>query len=266
MDDFTEYGDATKVSEGLILRVTAGSEVLGTAVEGTDDHDEMGIYVEPLTDVLRWRPPQNAYTFRTQPEGHRSGPGDTDYVAYPLRRYVELAMKGNPTMLVPLFAPRDLVLHTTPHGNLLREGRHRFLSVQTAQRFLGYMHAQRERMMGRGKQNRVPNRPELVEKYGWDTKYGAHSLRLALQAREVVGTGTLTLPLPDECRREVIGVRVGEYTKDEVLARVAFLEDECRDRLDSGDHALPPEPDRAWIAEIVTRIHRAAWGFVQPPF
>lgn len=48
--------------------------------------------------------------------------------------------------------------------------RRKFLSQLAVERFLGYMRAQRERMLGLSKRN-VPNRPELIEKYGWDVKY-----------------------------------------------------------------------------------------------
>lgn len=262
----TEYGNRSTAHKGLILRTVAGSGALGIAVEGTDDRDEIGIYVEPLTTVLDWHTPEKAYVYRTQPEGSRSGPGDLDYVAYPLRRYVELAMTGNPSVLVPLFASRADVVHTTTWGNLLRENGRRFLSVAAGERFLGYMHSQRERMMGRGNQRRVPNRPELVEKYGWDVKYGAHALRLAYQAQEVIGSGTLTLPMSEHQRAVVVSVKVGAISRDDVHEKIQYIEEECRDRLDSGDHALPPRPDRAWIREVVADAHVAAWGLAYPPF
>ncbi|HUY44275.1 MAG TPA: nucleotidyltransferase domain-containing protein [Streptosporangiaceae bacterium] len=50
--------------------------------------------------------PFDHYVFRTQPEGARSGPGDTDLVMYSLRKYLRLAVKGNPTALLPLYAHR----------------------------------------------------------------------------------------------------------------------------------------------------------------
>jgi len=46
----------------------------------------------------------------------------------------------------------------------------------------------------------VPNRPELIEAYGWDVKHGSHALRLAHQGFEIASTGSLSLPLPDRER------------------------------------------------------------------
>src|SRR5688572_32190046 len=108
----------------------------------------MGIFIEPAGHVIGLRPPVNHYVFRTQPEGARSGPGDTDLVMYSLRRYIRLATKGNPTALLPLFAPPETVLVLTPLGEQLRALGRAFLSQQAVQRFLGYMTSQRERMLG----------------------------------------------------------------------------------------------------------------------
>ena len=36
---------------------------------------------------------------RTQPEGVRSGPGDLDLIVYSLRKWMRLALTGNPTVL-----------------------------------------------------------------------------------------------------------------------------------------------------------------------
>lgn len=50
--------------------------------------------------------PLEHWVERTQPEGARSGPGDLDLVAYNLRKYLRLALKGHPTVLLLLFVPR----------------------------------------------------------------------------------------------------------------------------------------------------------------
>ncbi|GAA0901564.1 hypothetical protein GCM10009559_68280 [Pseudonocardia zijingensis] len=92
----------------------------GIAIPGTDDHDEMGVFVEPAECVVGLAPPVPHYVFRTQPEGARSGPGDTDLVMYSLRKYLRLATKGNPTALLPLFAQTEAVLVLTPLGEELR--------------------------------------------------------------------------------------------------------------------------------------------------
>ena len=151
--------DKTPFKGDEILRTVVGSGVHGLAIEGTDDHDEMGVFIERRSMVIGLDPPMDTYTWRTQPEGARSGPGDTDYVAYSLRHFLNLAIAGNPTVLLPFFAPEASLLIETKLGGQLRSMRNCFLSREAAWRFLRYSEQQYERMHGRGKQNRVPNRP-----------------------------------------------------------------------------------------------------------
>lgn len=66
-----EYGDASVALPNEILRSVVGSGVHGIAIEGTDDHDEMGVYVEPPTYVLGVERHRDDYIWRTQPEGVR---------------------------------------------------------------------------------------------------------------------------------------------------------------------------------------------------
>ena len=90
----------------------------------------MAVFVEPPEYLLglrlaRKRGVRNAFRFehwveRTQPEGARSGPGDLDLVAYSLRKYVRLALKGHPTVLLLLFVPDELTLVETELGRRLR--------------------------------------------------------------------------------------------------------------------------------------------------
>lgn len=207
-----EYGDPEVALPNEILRSVVGSGVHGIAIAGTDDHDEMGVYVEPPEWVLGVTKHREDYIWRTQPEGVRSGHGDTDLVLYSLRKYLRLAIKGNPTVMLPLFAPPESLIVVTPLGEELRARRTAFLSQLAVERFLGYMHSQHERMLGHSKRS-VPNRPELIARYGWDTKYGSHALRLAYQGLEIASTGKLTLPLPEQERERVLAVKRGEVDR-----------------------------------------------------
>lgn len=256
-----EYGDPGIALPNEILRSVVGSGVHGIAIAGTDDHDELGVYIEPPERVVGLLPRQPHYIWRTQPEGVRSGHGDTDLVLYSLRKYLKLALKGNPTVLLPLYAPEADLVVRTPLGEELRALAGAFLSRQSVERFLGYMTAQHERMLGGGRRGRVPNRPELVERYGWDVKYGSHALRLAYQGREIALDGRLTLPLrPDEQAR-VLAVKRGEVGRDEVSAEITAVEAEVRTALDDGRSPLPPAADRDRISSWAVDAQRRHWGW-----
>jgi hypothetical protein len=257
----TEYGDGDVARAGEILRTVVGSGVHGIAIEGTDDHDEMGVFIEPPACVVGMRGPIDHYVYRTQPEGARSGPGDTDLVMYSLRRYLRLATKGNPTALLPLFAPPESVLALTELGEQLRAMRASFLSQQAGHRFLGYLSAQRDRLLGMGR-GHTPNRPELVARFGYDVKYASHALRLAHQGLEIVRDGWLTLPMPDRERERVRQVKRGDVPSlDEVVAEINALQGEVQDRLATGRTPLPAQPDLPAISDWSVKAHRRHWGW-----
>ena len=255
-----EYGDPAVALPNEILRSVVGSGVHGIAIEGTDDHDELGIYIEPPEYVFGTDRHRDDYIWRTQPEGSRSQHGDTDLVLYSMSKYLQLAIKGNPTVMLPLFAPTESLIIVTPLGEELRALRASFLSQQAVERFLGYMHSQHERMLGQSKRN-VPNRPELIEQFGWDVKYGSHALRLAHQGFEIASTGHLTLPMPQAERERILSVKRGEIPRDEVSAEIANLEAEVRALLDAGRTPLPLVADDAVITAWSVNAHRRHWGW-----
>jgi predicted nucleotidyltransferase len=255
----TEYGDPTMARAGEILRTVVGSGVHGIAIAGTDDRDEMGVFIEPPGHVVGLLGPADRYVFRTQPEGERSGPGDTDLILYSLRKYLRLATKGNPTALLPLFAPEDAVLVLTPLGEELRALAPFVLSQRAVHRFLGYMNAQRERLLGAGG---APNRPELVARYGYDVKYASHALRLAYQGLEIVRDGRLTLPMPRAERDRVLRVKRGDVTAlADVLEEIDAVQADVRAVLASGQTPLTAEPALDVISDWSVSSHRRHWGW-----
>lgn len=254
-----EYGDREAAERGQILRTVVGSGVHGIAIEGRDDRDEMGVYIEYPERILGIDPFRESYIMRTQPEGARSGPGDLDLTSYELRKYLRLAVKGNPTALLSLWCPMDSVIHMNATGADLRKLREHFLSVHAIHRFLGYMRSQQERMNGDGKQNRVPWRPELIEQYGWDVKFGSHALRLAYQGHEIATTGQLTLPMPEDQRMHVLAVKRGEFTRESVDREITLLSDHVEDLLMREEVAVPEDPDYQLINTFAVAAHKQYW-------
>ena len=155
-------------------------------------------------------PCRETNVFRTQPEGARSGPGDTDLVVYSLRKCLRLQVKVNPTAPPPRDSPASQFIVVSPLGQELRALAPAVLSRRAVRRFLGYMDSQRQRLLGDGPRRRVPNRPELVARYGYDVKYASHALRLAYQGLEVARDARLTLPMPERERERVLQVKRGD--------------------------------------------------------
>jgi hypothetical protein len=254
------------VEEGTILRGTVGSTVHGLHHGGQDDRDEMAIFLEPPEFVIGLRVAKSGRTWgrfehyveRTQPEGARSGPGDLDLVAYSLRKWLRLALAGNPTVLLLLFSPRETLLVCTERGDALRELAPAIVSRKAGPRFLGYMRAQKERLIGTRGQRNV-NRPELIEAHGFDTKYAMHVARLGLQGVELLSTGRLTLPMAEPDRGRVMAIRRGDVPLDEALAEI----DDIERRLLAAVEASPlrDEPDYERVNAFLVDTYRQSWGW-----
>jgi uncharacterized protein len=256
----TVHGDAAIARGGEILRTEVGSGLHGIAIAGTDDHDETGVFIEPPECAIGLAGPMDHYVWRTQPEGHRSGHGDTDLVMYSLRKFLKLAIAGNPTILLPLFAPPESVYTATDLGNELRGLAPALLSQRAVERFVGYLDGQVDRLLGRGAQGSVPSRPELVERYGYDVKYASHALRLGLQGLEIAEHGRLTLPMPDADRERVLRVKSGAVPElDRVLADIRTVRARIAAVLDSGSTPLAPEPDVDRVSAWSISAHRRHW-------
>jgi predicted nucleotidyltransferase len=255
----TEHGDPLVAREGEILRTEVGSGLHGIAIAGTDDHDEMGVFVEPPERVIGLTGPMDHYVWRTRPEGHRSQHGDTDLVMYSLRKFLRLATAGNPTVLLPLFAPAESVYATGELGEELRGLGSAFLSKGAVERFVGYLDGQVARLLQPDCKG-MPNRPELVAAYGYDVKYASHALRLGLQGLEIAEHGRLTLPMPEADRERVLRVKSGGVGEDEALADIRAVRARILDVLDSGRTPLAGQPDVKLITAWSVSAHQRHWA------
>ncbi|MGH2758624.1 MAG: DNA polymerase beta superfamily protein [Actinomycetota bacterium] len=246
MDPYEPPGEVIFIAE-------VGSTLHGTGVEGQDDRDEMAVVVESpefVTGLGRW----DSHVWRTQPEGERSGPGDIDLVYYGVRKFLGLAINGNPSILVAIFAPPAKVVLETRLGRSMQILAPSIVSRQAIPRFRGYMRSQALRLVGErgmGRGARTGARPELVEEYGWDTKFGMHMVRLGLQGRELALTGRITLPMPSDDLALCRAIRTGAYSADEALQIAFDLDAQLADL--EHNSSLPSAADvetvEAWLHE-----------------
>lgn len=243
----------------IILHATVGSTAHGLALEGTDDRDEMGICIEPARYVIGLEQFEQRIE-RSKPEGVRSEAGDLDLVIYSARKWCRLALSGNPTVLLLLFAKP-----TTAHrvGEDLLKNSHWFAARSAGKAFLGYMTQQRQRLAGERGQMNV-KRPELVEKYGYDTKYAMHMLRLGFQGLEFLETGKITLPMVEEERQLIMSVRKGEMPLNDIMTRAGELEVMVKDLMDLSP--LPAEPDREAVNAWLNKTYRGLWSTDGTPY
>lgn len=239
-----------------ILQVEVGSTAHGTGLEGHEDHDEIVVALESMPEVF-FHPRPGAMQ-RTRPEGVRSGPGDTDRQIYSLRKFVHLALTGNPSVLLVLWAP---VMYETEPGHELRRLAQAFIGRHIIPKHRGYMRAQLLKLERGQNPVRGSGRREIVEQHGFDTKFAMHAARLGFQGIELVTTGRLQLPIAGEPGDWLRAVRRGEVSRDEWRRRLDELDVQLA-AVYAMD-AYPAEPNRRAVEAFVMRSHLLHWGF--PP-
>ncbi len=251
----------------LILRATVGSTAHGLHLAGTDDRDEMGVCIEPPEYVIglerfeQWiyRTAEDRAQHDPDADQRRHGrtppskSGDLDLVVYSLRKYARLAAAGNPTVLLLLYAEP---LYATEVGHELRRRADLFASREAGHRFLGYLRAQKERLLGQRGQMRV-TRTELIARHGYDTKFAMHALRLGYQGVEFLSTGRLTLPMQRSPRDACMEVRLGQWPLDRVVTEIRSVEQTLESLLESSP--LPEKADYPAIDRFLVEAYDDHW-------
>ncbi len=238
-----------------ILRGLVGSGAHGTAIEGQDDRDEMAVFIEPAANVCGLSPVDH-YIHRTAAEGVRSGPGDLDLTMYSLRKFCRLARQGNPSILLLLWLPEYIV--ASPAGGRLLAIRDAFHSQEAGKRHLGYLISQKKALLG----ERSPkvSRPEMVAKYGFDTKFAMHALRLGYQGVEYMTTGALEIPVAEPNLSTLRAVRGGQIPFDETLRLIEEVEAKLISAIDS----CASFADRKRIDDFLVTEHWKHWAHALP--
>ena len=239
----------------MIHLFVGGSALHGAKVEGYDDLDIYGVYVEPPSKIIGVDSFEH-FVWSTSGSDQKNGKDDIDITLYGLQKWAGLACKGNPSILHFLFAENTL---TTPSGkydtwfNAVRSYRNQFLCRKHSKQFLGFASAQLMRMTG--ERSRNVNRPDLVEKYGFDTKFAMHVIRLLSECEELMTTGVISLPSRE--KDLLIEIRTGKHTEDWVIREATRRFDVCKKAEESSP--LKPEVDRNFISRIISEAYRKHW-------
>ncbi len=152
--------------------------------------------------------------------------------------------------------PDQEVVFRNRVGAELVDNAHRFVSWLAGERFLGYLRSQKAAMTG--ETGAHTNRPELVAKHGYDTKYAMHAMRLGLQGVALLTTGHITLPVPEPGLSYLRTIRHGYVALFEVVEAVSDAEARLVDLQDSD--SVPAEPDRQWVDNWFHRSHLEYWS------
>jgi len=115
-------------------------------------------------------------------------------------------------MIDSLFVPTECVLHSTAVGELVRDSRKKFLHKGCWHNFKGYAYSQLHKMGGK---NPEPGskREALRDKYGYDTKFAYHVIRLVDECEQILTLGDIDLRRSKEHMKSV---RRGNSSLEEI--------------------------------------------------
>ncbi|KAL8278668.1 hypothetical protein RQP46_008960 [Phenoliferia psychrophenolica] len=93
---------------------------------------------------------------------------------------------------------------------------------------------------------------------GVDWKAMSHAVRLAYQGRELMKSGTLTFPRPQNEANFLRGIKLGEHPRDVVAAKLESALEQLADAMALS--SCRDAADRDWLEQVVFDVHREAVG------
>lgn len=172
-----------------------------------------------------------------------------DVAIYSTVRMFGLAADNNPNILDMLWVPENCITHIDDVGHLIRRNRREFLHRGSLFRLMGYAHQQKQRMNN-------SNRTDLIEKYGYDTKFAYHIVRLTLQAQQILETGDMDFSEHSDFLKEV---RKGAFpTANDVMEWYSAQEKNLNALYN--ESSLRRAPDRAKLKEILLSCLEIKYG------
>lgn len=245
--------------ENTIIEIVSGSHLYGTSTPESDQ-DFVGIFLPPPEYVLGLKSVKEVdLGVKDKDDSGKNTADAVDRKLYEFRKFLTLALDNNPNIIEILFTNSDSIVNINEYGEQLLDMRHHFPSQLCMQKFIGYAHSQKHKMIIRRDhfnalrvgmqileeiddshitmetvQSKHPevfttnshhvkcgdiniergvyvkkakriigqrldaatNRTDLVLKYGYDTKFGSHLIRLLYEGLMLLERGELIFPLP----------------------------------------------------------------------
>jgi len=98
------------------------------------------------------------------------------------------------------------------------------------------------------------SRSTLMDKYGYDTKFASHLIRLLLENNRMLKTSELVFPLPEEERQTVLDIKLGKWDMEKVVKYSEELEAESDSLVLSS--SLPANARYQDVESMVIRMMR----------
>lgn len=205
--------------DGIQYETIMGSSAYGVSTDNSD-LDIYGWCIPPKSVVF---PHTVGYIpgFGTQPEKFEQwqlhhvkdeeNVVEYDFQIFSIVNYFSLCMANNPNVIDSLFTPHHCITHISPIAQIVRDNRKIFLHKGSWHKFKGYAFSQMSKM--KSKEPPTGKRKEIVEKFGFDLKYGYHLVRLISEVEQILTEGDLDLLRNKEMLK---AIRAGDWTLEQI--------------------------------------------------
>jgi uncharacterized protein len=244
-----DKSNLTWLEERTVLLAPTGSFAYGTNTENSDK-DFKGVCIPPI-DYYLGLESFNEYN-TSGGKNFKNTKDDVDVNIIHINKFVRDAMQGVPNNIEILFVKQRDFLKVTDLGQILLNNRHLFLSKAIKNKFGGYAFSQIQKL--KNKNSNGTGRQDLIEQFGYDTKFFMHSVRLLTSAIEILNTGDFSTYRTN--RQELLDCRNGKYSFEEALRLVEHYDDLLKTAVEKSP--LPKTPDYHKINKLLISINQAA--------
>lgn len=179
-----------------------------------------------------------------------------DFNIFGIVRFFNLCLNSNPNMVDSLFTPESCIQHITKIGSIIRDKRHLFLSKKMWFTYKGYAYSQFRKIFT--KEPDKGKRKEICEKFGYDTKFAYHIVRLITQVEQVLTEGTMDL---QASREQLKFIREGGWTKEELSK---YLHDKSISLEEVKNNSkIQEKPDQKAIKELLLNCLEEHFGSLE---
>lgn len=228
-------------SNTCILRTLCGSKTYGTDTEDSD-LDYMSVYVAPKSHYTGVIKTPDSFVKKTD---------EYEETGFELHKFLKLCMQFNPNAIPALYVDPKFYTLTSCAYNMLRSERDIFISQRAQHTFLGYAESQRKNVVNGDTGKLGQKRKELVAKYGYDTKFAMHTIRILETAKEFFRDGILTVYREND-RELLLDYRNGKYSLDQWIKHIDQQMIDVKKEITKT--LLPKEPNVKRINEIAMSI------------
>ena len=248
----------------LIYKTKVGSHLYGLATENSDV-DYKGIFMPARENaipteeqILGIRPfvPHKRQEFC---EGE--GADKVEGTFYSAKYFIELFMKGNPTITeLPFCTGEAVEVKTDLAETVLAFVRDNMITRHIIGGYLGYYNSQLKAFRtgsGRHREKRLKERHDDISKGMYDGKMASHAYRLGVQGIELFSTGKLNPKLSGEELEIAYGIKNENYElfpREEMIKIIEDvgnrLEETCK------NSPLPHDPDFEMVNSFLVSFQK----------